>query len=406
VNEPRPPSVFHARLRYWLLSGALIGISLAVIAVLILTQTRWGHEQVLGFTLRVASEQLDGTLRIERLEGNLLTGARLYGVSLRGPDDEPFILADSAFVEYSLRTIAGDEIVLDRLMLFAADVTLRQMPDDTLWNYDRIFGDTLPPDPTLIREPRRPIVVREATVIDGRATVEMPWEPDPELSPAEQRREIEAALADTSQIMVRQVPQGFLRTMFFTDVGAALSRVASAPDGTSLRLDRFAGLVYVFRDPVPVRHVEADIAYRDQLLQFQAPSIVLPASQLAGFGAIHFGDEEGPRLDINLRGDTVAFADLQWMYQRFPDEGGGSLELVIETRRDGTLYLARDLQLTAPGTRLSGSFGLVINDALRFVDVDLVADPLRVATVEQMLPTELPVIGLRIGGVEIHQPAS
>jgi hypothetical protein len=407
VNGARMPSVFQARLRFWLLTGVLTGISLAVLTVLVLTQTRWGHERVLGLTLRLAAEQLDGTLTIERLSGNLLTGAKLYGVALVGPDDDPFLLADSAYVEYSLRTIAGDEIVLDRIVLFQSEVYLRQMPGDTLWNYDRLFGDTLPPaEPVEPAEPRRPLVVRSASMVGGTVVVEMPWEPDEEASPAERRREAEAALADTSRILVREVPGGYLRTMRFTDVTADLARIVSAPDelgGTSLRLDRFTGGVQIFRDPVHVEHLEGYLSYQEALLRFQLTSIALPASRLASHGTIQFGHGEGPRLDVTVRADTLAFTDLQWLHPPLPEQGGGSLDLIIESRPQGTLYLARNLRIDAPGTRLEGSFGLIINEALYFVDVNLVADPLRVATVEQMLPLELPVVGLTIGGVEIRQ---
>jgi hypothetical protein len=410
VSEATRPGIFAARPRFWLLAGALIGFSAALLVLLALTQTRWGHEQVLGFTLRAASQQLDGTLEIDRLEGNLLTGARLYGVSLRGPGDEPFLRADSAYVEYSLRTIAADEIVLDRIVLFDAEVVLRQMPGDTLWNFDRIFGDTVPrPEPLEPELPRRPLVIRSASVVGTTIVVEMPWEPDPGSPPAEQQREVRAALADTSQILVREAPGGYLRTMRFLDVTADIAQLVSAPDelgGTYLSLERFRGDAQIFRRPLRIEHLEAALSYQDALLRFRIPTAVLPASRLAAEGRIELGQEDGLRLDITLRGDTVAFADLQPFYERLPDEGGGSLVLVIETRPDGTLYLVRDVDVAAPGTRLRGSFGLILNDAVRFVEVDLVADPLRVTTIEQMLPVELPVVGLHIGGVEIRQPAS
>ena len=67
-----------------------------------------------------------------------------------------------------------------------------------------------------------------------------------------------------------------------------------------------------------------------------------------------------------------------------------------------TLYRFRDLEFTAPGTRLAGSFGLVVGETMEFTDVNLTAAPLRVETIEQMLPSGLPVTGLTIGEVEIR----
>jgi hypothetical protein len=47
---------------------------------------------------------------------------------------------------------------------------------------------------------------------------------------------------------------------------------------------------------------------------------------------------------------------------------------------------------------------MIAGDTLRFVDVNLRAAPLDVATLEGMLPDSLPVRGLRIGSVEIRGP--
>jgi hypothetical protein len=407
VTTDRTSSIFAARLRYWLLTGLLIGLSLGALVILVLTQTDRGRARVLEFTLEYAAERLNGTLEVGRLEGNLLTGARLYGVTLRGPEGLPFLVADSAFVEYSLRTIAGDEIVLDRVDLYHADIHLVQLPGDTLWNFDRIFSDTLPGRPEAT--PRLPIVVRRGLLHESNAVIEMAWEPDPELTPVEREREIAEALADTSRILVRQVPEGYLRRYVLDDVDAELLRLVSAPDergGTSARIERFLGRIQIFREPLIVHQLTADLRLLESVLEFNAPEILLPDSRLTGSGAIDFGVEDGLRLDITLQGQAVAFTDLQWLYPLLPDDGGGSLQLVIETRPDGTLYLARDLDVQAPGTHLVGSFGLILNDAVEFVDVDLRADPLRVGTIEAMLPTELPVVGLRIGGVEIRQAPS
>jgi hypothetical protein len=65
------------------------------------------------------------------------------------------------------------------------------------------------------------------------------------------------------------------------------------------------------------------------------------------------------------------------------------------------MFLARETDITAPGTHLVGDFGMILGDTLRFVDVDLEADPIRVSTIERMLPDGLPVQGLVLGGVTI-----
>ena len=68
--------------------------------------------------------------------------------------------------------------------------------------------------------------------------------------------------------------------------------------------------------------------------------------------------------------------------------------------------MARDVDVRAPGTHLTGRFGMLLGDTLRFVDADLRADPLDVRTVEALLPEGLPVRGLVIGGAEIRSPSA
>mgnify|MGYP006145723515 CR=1 FL=1 len=89
-----------------------------------------------------------------------------------------------------------------------------------------------------------------------------------------------------------------------------------------------------------------------------------------------------------------------------PEGGRASFRMWLETRGEATLYRFRDLAFTAPGTRLVGSFGLIVGDALEFTDANLTASPLRVQTIEEMLPAGLPVSGLTIGEVEIRSSGS
>jgi hypothetical protein len=66
------------------------------------------------------------------------------------------------------------------------------------------------------------------------------------------------------------------------------------------------------------------------------------------------------------------------------------------------MFLAHDADVRAPGTHVVGSFGMQVGDTLRFMDVDLKAEPVRVSTIERMLPEGLPVRGLTLGGAEIR----
>ncbi|MDQ3388876.1 MAG: hypothetical protein M3483_05165, partial [Gemmatimonadota bacterium] len=197
----------------------------------------------------------------------------------------------------------------------------------------------------------------------------------------------------------------YLRRMEGADVQGTLSRVRFAPGserGSFVRVDRLAGRVRFFRTPFRLSRVRGEIAVLSDRVEFRAPAVLLNRTPLVTGGVIHLGESgEEPRYDVVFQSDSVSLGDFRWLYPRFPEEAHGALTLRIETRPEGTLFLAREVRLRAPGTRLSGNFGMIAGDTLRFVEVELRADPLRVSVIEEMLPEGLPVTGLRIGAVEI-----
>lgn len=386
----------------WWLVGLLVASGLAAGVILVLSRTSWGHARVLEQTISFAGRQLQGTLAIERVSGNLLTGAQVYNVSLRGLDGEPLLVADSGYVDYNLRTVLGNRTVIDYVVLHNPRLSIRRMPGDSLWNFQQILRDTTAQAPS-----ERTTIISRIAFRNANVSVLAPWEPDGQLRGAARRRAIREAVSDTVRLMVDSVPGGFVRTSHFRGLDGELADVVLGPEaggGTYLRVRRFQGLAYVYREPVRIRQARGEVTIREGLTKVRADTVLLPASRLTGYGAVHPGDTL--RYDFVFRADTAAFRDFQWLYPNFPKRGGGRLGLKFETRPDGTLIHVTDARLSAPGTRVRGNFGVLLGDTVRFFDVGLTAQPLDIGTVEGMLPTELPVRGLRIGAVEIRNPRS
>lgn len=394
----------HRRVWTLVLAGVLAAIALSVGALAVITRTQWGRERVLEYTLTSLGGRLRGGLEAERLEGNLITGAVLHTVAVRGEDGELILTSDSAYVNYELPTFFGGDVVLTELVLYSPELFLRRLPTDSLWNYQQLLLDT-----ARVEGPGRATLIDHARFVDAEVMVKLPWEPEPDLPQRQREREIREALTDTSRLVVEQVPGGYLRTLYFdVEEGEITDLVISSDQrgGTYLQVAGATGVARLYRGPpLLIRDVQGELALRAGVLRYEAPLIVLPQSRLQSVGTVDMREEE-PRYDLVVSGRRVAFSDLQWLYPPLPDEGLATFRFWWETRPEGTLYRVRDLELTAPGTRLVGHFGLVVDGALLFSDVELVADPLRVETIEQMLPTELPVRGLHIGAVEISSPAS
>lgn len=416
------------RLAGWAFGGLLLGAALAFLAGNILARTRPGHEWVLRQTLKALGGAIHGgRLTVARVDGNLFEGAKLYGVALRDPQGRAFIEADSAYAKYDVRTLIQPKIVIDSLTLYRPRIWVFRMPGDSLWNYQAIFADTTPVDTT------RPHVERSTSLgyvklVDGAVKVEIPFRPDSTLPAREQARQLRAFLSDTSAVVVRRVTGGYVRTVDLARLTGVLSRVRFGPGselGTTLHIDTLRGDVHFYRRPIVIRHLQGNLSLpgaemsstgygrynglKTGFVEFDIPQARLPSSWLAVSGVVRFDNyprwfdpSQGPMYDVALRGDSMSLRDFQWLYPRFPGEMGGRMNLLIETRPEGVMIDARSAHLRAPGTRIDGSFGMIVGDTLRFVDMNVVAQPVRVSLIERMLPTGLPVRGLVLGGAEIR----
>lgn len=420
LPEPRPPRpagpehhthIFPRRVLWtWLLSGVATGVLLAVLFVVGAANLRQGQEKVLEITLERLGRGIQGELKASRVDGNLLTGARLYDLKLSTRDGEPFLVADSAFLDYDLRTLLTPRIHIEKAVLYGPRVSVRRLPGDSLWNYQELFRDT-----STVKKapgPERYTFIDSLRVVGAQVRVQLPWEPTEGLSPRARQREIAGVLTDTSTLLVHRVRGGYLRTINLAALNGRFSRVRFAPGteaGTFVHVDTLGGFTQFFRQPLRVVDLSGDLLVLDQLVEFDMPKVRLRNSRMGAAGTVRFSPEAAdPLYDVFLLGEDVDFRDLRWLYPRFPDGTRGKLKLLVETRSDegDLLFLARDTDVRAPGTRLVGSFGMILGDTIRFVDVNVRANPLRVATLEAMLPEPLPVVGLRIGAGEIRGTSS
>ncbi|HEX2076209.1 MAG TPA: hypothetical protein VHG08_00820 [Longimicrobium sp.] len=396
------------RLVTWGLGGVALGVALLLLLLNVVARTERGHEFVLGRTLAAAGNSLNGgRLIVERIDGNLFEGAKLYGVRLEDRHRRAFLVADSAFLDYRVTNLV--RVHIRKATLYDPEVYVFKLPGDTLWNYEAIFADTTARDSAQARRQRAPVRIDTLRVTNGLVRLQMPWEPDSALSPAARRRAVAAALSDTSQALVDSVAGGYLQTMNVSGLTGRITGIrVDRKTGTRVNIDSLRATLQVFRRPSPVSLVQTKVAMLPAYIELDAPQIRLPRSLLSVSGVVRTDSfpawfrEGGQMFDLALRSDSLAFRDLQWLYPRFPAEMRGRLSLRVEHRPGGLMVLLRDGDITAPGTHIVGSFGAIVGDTLRFVDVDLTAEPVRVGTIERMLPEGLPVRGLVLGGVEIR----
>jgi hypothetical protein len=376
--------------------GIVTGLLLATLAILLLTRTEWGHERSRRFAVAWLADRIHGELQIGRVTSSgLLGGVKIHDFRIIDPRGRPFVRADSVELEYNWRTLLAGEIVMTRAVLHQPEVILEQLPGDTIWNYENVFADTTPQQ---AERGRSLILFRNAQIRNGTAVIRTSLRM---LGPV--------AAADTARILIEDVPGGLVRVLRFEAVNAQLSRViweTPVEPGQLFDVASVSGRAFIQRDPVDVRGARGTLTARDTLLAFDFTDVTLPASQANVLGTVV--QREGKNiLDIRVEGRRFQFTDLQWLYPKLPDEGGGSAVLRIQSQPGGTLFLAEDARIQAPGTRLAGTVGVVTGgDSVYFTRVNLRASPLDVQLLEQLLPGGLPVEGLLIGTVEVSGPIS
>ncbi len=387
----------------WLLLGIAIAVTVGLIAVLSITQTGWGRTQILGYTASALGGRLSGELNIESIDGNMFTGARLYGVSLTDYDGVPLAVLDSAYIQYRVASFLGGDIYINRLVVWNADINILRMPGDTAWNYQKILLD---PDPSPI-EPEGVTAnfIARMVLNNSRITIRAPVEPDPRLSPAAQRLEFETIIADTSRFIVEEVPGGYLRATVVDVDTAALTELFIGPDdrgGTYFEVENAVADVRLWKDPpLELRALTAQINLREGIVGLQAQHFELPNSRGSAIGSVDLRGDR-PMFDVEIAAEDFALADIRWLYPWLPAdpaEGRGSGDVRLVDRPDDLLFTARGFLLQMPGTRISGDFGIITGiDTFRFVNVDLEADPVDMEEVERLLPAGLPIEGLELGG--------
>jgi translocation and assembly module TamB len=385
-----------ARFRHtvaWAVAGGAATFVLVVLALAWLTRTEAGVERAGGYVVDRVRGGINGELAVGRIRSRgLLRGVTLDGVRITGPDGRLFLQADSARLVYDIRTLLGGDISFDRLTLFRPAIHLERLPGVEEWNFQIIF----PEDPD--RTAENIVLIEDVTIHDGFVAVRMPWQPVGDVSPGERER-----------LILEDAPGGLVRTVRFAELNGRFPQIlwqAPEAEGRVVRIAELSGLAYLWDTPADVRQLRGTVTLRDSIITFRAPHIRLPDSELSALGSMIIGELDH-RYDIEASSERMAFRDLQWLYPRLPDEGGGSLRLRIQTQEPGnTLWLASDARLRAAGSELTGTFGVVTGDTLYFANVNLRASPLDIELIRQLLPVDLPVEGLLIGTVEVDGPLS
>lgn len=365
-------------------------VTLAVIvaaAVVLLTQTSWGRERVGGYVIGIVRDATHGYLRVDRIDGNLLTGATLVGLTITDSAHAPFVKADTVVASYHIGDFISKRIYLDNVRIVNPVIVVNRMPGGK-WNYDRIY----PRDTTGAKGPPgflSWITLRNVTMIDGHVTSRSPWAPPDTLSATKRDSVIRYTLGPVSRLNVERVAGGFQKVSNFRNIYGTfpLMRLEDPSDARQIiDVSALRMTAEPLKPPdVRVTDVKGRFIVLADSLYFSGINATLASSRLSrGNGRYNFDTND---LRLRLHADTVATNDLLWIDPDIPQNGGGKLDFALDWVGPTSNYLATNASLAVSGATMSGSLGVLVNDTLAFHDTNLKLKHLDTRTIQQVFPT-------------------
>jgi len=360
--------------RWWVRLLAVV----AVVALLLLgaaylvTNSDWGRERVRRYIVGLLERNSHGIIHIGSVTGNLLNGFTLHDVVITDSARAPFIKADEIWARYSLRTLGGRKIEFREVKLARPIIVIDKQPGGR-WNYDRIF-----PRDTVTRTGVKKtgwgtwIRFSNVTMLDGDLTVRVPWEPDPDISPAERRDAIRRALGPDERLKVIQVANGYQRESSFHHINGLFPLVRLEDPGYRSRLIDVAALKMIaepFRPPVAdVRGLTGTFEFTGDSVWWKGARVTFPRTRASGDGRyyIYNGD-----LHLRLHGDPVDPGDIRWAMTRLPERGSGKLDFGLDWTEGKSVYLAQNMDVTLEGSHVTGQIEATITDTIAYRNANL-----------------------------------
>jgi translocation and assembly module TamB len=361
---------------------------LALVAAVVLNGTYYGRERVRRLALDAVRDMVNGEVMVGRIDGNLLDRFSLLDVSITDQEGRPFLTADRVRIRVALAPLLSKRIIIRSLDLDRPVVTLSRAPGGA-WNYKRIFdsGDTLP---TNVRLGFGSWVdLRGITARNGTLVVHQPYPTDEVLTREIRDSAFASAMAQDTRLRIERVGSELRQTMEFRNINARIPRlVAVHPDSGAIafRVRQLSMLAAPLQEPnVEVRNLSGDVRITDDTVTLRDADLRLTDSRIEGALTYHVSAGD---VELDLKSDTLAFADIRALYPDLPERGGGRLDMKATIRDTATSeYEFRNGRLSVDGSRVAGNFGMAVNShMLELRETDLRFTRFTTRLVESLVP--------------------
>lgn len=377
-----------------LVSAALLLsiVALSVLVVAVLTRTSWGQEQIRAFAEGRLRSAIQGHVHLGRVSGSFFTGLVVDSVEIRGRDDSLFVATGRVAVEFDVRDLLEQRIIITGLRATHATVHLTQDSTGT-FNFRRIFPSGPPGPPRTTPSWGDYIALRDARVDSIDLMLRTNWEPPPLRGAA-----LDSAIAAAREAPGREIVR-YGKTWY--QVRRLSGRRLALDSGRlddKAREGRTFGIaqldLLVSDPPFDFRNLHGHVRILGDTLWATVPGFRLPGSRGSLEGRLWWGSNLPNRFDFAVVGDTVSLADIGWVYPTLPRDGGGRMKLFIRSESDPTIvdYVIEDMDVRTTQSRLRGQMTFGVGAPMTILkDVDLVAAPLDFRLIETFSGEPLPL---------------
>ncbi len=373
--------------------------ALVAVAVLVLTQTQFGHAQVRKIAMKVVRGPVHGVVHIGRIDGDLLRGLVVDTLSITDSSGAPLIATRHAALHYTLGDLLHKRLYFDHVRLEHPIIVLEQSQAG-VWNFQRIF----PSNPNAPKDTTPSwgswITFRDLQITDGEITVHQPWHPDSTLTGPARDSAIRAAL-DTSARpnIVAVAGNGYEKITEVHALTTTMPLVRLADPRTPAKLAQIASLradIAAFRPPAArVRDLAGTFSFTADSIWWPTATVTLPASHLVTRGS--YGFTTG-NLTLGLRAHPAALNDVRFLDPHLPIDGHAGAEVTMRWRGKTQRYTVRDLAFERGAERASGRLGIEMGDSLGIFDTDLRFSGIDTHLIETVVPgTHIPQQGVLAG---------
>ncbi|HEY8310305.1 MAG TPA: hypothetical protein VIG47_07100, partial [Gemmatimonadaceae bacterium] len=351
--------------------------SLVVLAILAITQTDSGREQIRQLLVSGLKQSVHGSLYVGRISDGFLTGVTIDSLEIRDPEDSLFIATGQVTAQYDVRDLLARRILLHDVHAEHPVVHIRQH-ENGQWNFRDVFPESKPTR-FQAKQSNAFIVVDSAFVHNATFVLTLPWHPAPWLHRAALDSAIRFELTRKDHEL-RRTREGFSRTWRWTngDVTIPVARISN-PD-TAGMLVHFTQLKVAEADP-PFLFGNASGVVRQlgDSVWLDVSHVDLPGSAGRATGKVVWGSDLPVRYDVHVHADSMSLADIAWVYPTLPRTGVGRTELDIRTEPRNlhlTDFALSNLDVHSTRSHLSGKMAFVTGaDTLGVTDVQLTASP-------------------------------